>query len=89
MIGQLICPRLAGEALSLPKPTQPSGSVNVERLRAAPTRCGGNRGLAGRQIGDPSVLDYREVHTFVTRAIVVFLTFGFHGRKMEKKEAVL
>ena len=60
MIGQLICPRHVGEALSLPKLTQLGGSLNVERLRrsgrlrAAPTRCGGNRGLSGRQVGDPS-----------------------------------
>ena len=33
MIGQLICPRHVGEALSLPKLTQLGGSLNVERLR--------------------------------------------------------
>ena len=62
MIGQLICPRHVGEALSLPKLTQLGGSLNVERLhrsgrlRAAPTRCSGSQ----RRL------------TFVTRAIVVF-----------------
>ena len=53
--------RHVGEALSLPKLTQLGGSMNVERLRrsgrlrAAPTRCGGNRELAGRQVGNPYV----------------------------------
>ena len=43
MIGRRTCPRLVGEALSLPKLTQLGGSLNVERLRrsgrlrAAPT----------------------------------------------------
>ena len=61
MIGWRTYPRHVGEALSLPKLTQLGGSLNVERLRrsgrlrAAPTRCGGNRGLAGRQVGDPYV----------------------------------
>ena len=56
--------RPVGEALSLPKLTQLGGSLNVERLRrsgrlrTAPTRCGGNRGLAGRQVGDPYVAHY-------------------------------
>ena len=38
-----------GEALSLPKLTQPNGSVNVERLRAAPTRH--SQFLSGLHIG--------------------------------------
>ena len=50
----------------LPKTSELVGVANLAtrcgfaaggRLRAAPTRCGGNRGLAGRQIGDPYVTD--------------------------------
>ena len=48
----------------LPKTSELVGVANLAtrcgfaaggRLRAAPTRCGGNRGLAGRQVGDPYV----------------------------------
>ena len=48
----------------LPKTSELVGVANLAtrcgfaaggRLQAAPTQCGGNRGLAGRQIGDPYV----------------------------------
>ena len=72
-----------GEALSLPKLTQLGGSLNVERLRrsgrlrAAPTRCGGNRGLAGRQVGDPYV-----AHP-IDNVFIFFNSCKRHGREKE------